>query len=109
MKILLLIISLTLLMGCTTEEDQSDSIHIVSQDASEVLIEGLVIYVHEHALVKDVIARITSDDGSHQNYAGVTNGRTLKRTDFFNEHEYVMVISESGVFKAYYEIRFFTP
>lgn len=104
MKYILVILSLFLLTGCTSNENKSDDTHIKLKEDAEIHLDGTNLYIEEGMTVSEVISFIESVDGSKQVYLGVSNDRTPKQKGVFYNYEYLLVTSESGKYRQYYTI-----
>ncbi|NCC55590.1 MAG: hypothetical protein EOM11_08955 [Erysipelotrichia bacterium] len=104
MKYILVILSLFLLTGCTSNENKSDDTHIKLKEDAEIYLDGTNLYIEEGMTVSEVISFIESVDGSKQVYLGVSNDRTPKQKGVFYNYEYLLVTSESGKYRQYYTI-----
>lgn len=106
MKYILLFLSLFMLAGCQAETIKSDETHIKLKEDADIYLEGTSIFIEEGMTVSDVISFIESMDGSKQTYTGVSNDRTPKEKEEFYRYEYLLVTSESGSYRQYYQIIF---
>lgn len=107
MKYILVILSLFLLTGCASNENKSDNTHIKLKEDADILLEETSITMTEGMTVDEVISMIESMDGSKQTYTGVTNSKQIKTKDVFYQYEFLLVTSESGKYRQYYQILFF--
>lgn len=106
MKYILLLLSLFMLAGCQANTIKSDETHIKLKEDADIYLEGTSIFIEEGMTVSDVISFIESMDGSKQTYTGVSNDRTPKEKEEFYRYEYLLVTSESGSYRQYYQIIF---
>lgn len=102
-KIILSLLLVLTLIGCSKKE-LSITTTIVSDNKNVVIIIEDTIYIKENTKVIDVAKNISSTDGSKQKYSGVANDFKPKKSETFNDFEYLMVVAENKKVKKYYKI-----